>query len=208
MIRHDLIEQIRRQIYGGQATDDASITEDLVNQYIEQGIAIAAKQNYKENAAIEAVAYVNNSFYSTFKGIAITKDETFVWKIQLPQIPIGIGRNEGVSTLQFKNDKGLLGLPVIWLSENEKTFYENMRPIPNSILAYPEGGFVYTISTIMLSAYTANVTMVSGGDATDLTSTLNVPSDYIPVIVQYVFQQLNIERNQPQDTAEDGSDNK
>lgn len=64
MKRHDLIEQIRIQIYGEQPPDDASIDELLVNQYLNQGIGIAAKQNYKDNIQLESIGFVNNSFYT------------------------------------------------------------------------------------------------------------------------------------------------
>ena len=62
------------------------------------------------------------------------------------------------------------------------------------------------LSTLLLNQYTFNVTMVSGGDSTDLNSTLNVPSDYWPIMVEYIKQQLVFERNQPVDVSNDGSD--
>ena len=49
--------------------------------------------------------------------------------------------------------------------------------------------------------------MISGGDATDLTSTLNVPDDYIPLIIDYVSKQLTLERRVPKDVTNDGQDN-
>ena len=81
-----------------------------------------------------------------------------------------------------------------------------MRTIPNKLIGYPQGGFVFVESTIQLSDYTATVTMVSGGLSSDLTSTVNVPDDYMPVIVQYVQQQLMFQRQVPQDVTNDGSD--
>lgn len=203
MQRKALIQQIQRQIEGDYATDDSNFTDELVNQYIESGIALAAKQNYKENLQIEGIGYLNNSFYTTFKGIAVTQDEKFTWKVNLPQLPLGIGRNEGVSTLKFKDENGNLSLPCIPISENQATYFHAMRPIPNRIIYKPESGYIYAISTIILSQYTAVVTMISGGDATDLSSTLNVPNDYIPVIVEYVKTQLLLEKAQPKDLAND-----
>ena len=73
-------------------------------------------------------------------------------------------------------------------------------------MAYSEGEFVYVISDIPLNQYTAQVTMVSGGDSTDLDSTLNVPPDYFPVMMQYLQQQLLLEKNQPKDVTNDGLD--
>lgn len=208
MTRQHLIERILRLVYGDQPRDDSSITDNLVNEWINTGIGIAAKQNYKEAIQIDGIGYVNNSFYTTFKGLDVVLDEGFTWKITLPQLPIGVGKNEGISTLQFKDANGKLSLPCIPLSENQKGYYQRMRPIPNVTLYYPEGEFIYAISTIILSNYTATVSMVSGGDSSDLTSTLNVPDDYINVIIEYCSKMLMLERGQQQDISNDGSDNK
>lgn len=200
------IERVRRQIYGGQPSDDASITVGLVRNYLPDAIAVAAKSNYKENVSIEGISFVNNSFYTVFKGISVTKDENFVWKIKLPQIPVGIGDSEGVSTLQFKDSSTRqISYPVVWLNENQRSFQRGMRVIPNKILAYSQGQFIYAMSTILLSEYTATVTMVSGGDLS-LDSTINVPPDYFPVMMQYLQQQLLLEKMQPVDSTNDGLD--
>ena len=66
----------------------------------------------------------------------------------------------------------------------------------------------YFIKTsILLSTYKANLRMVSGGDSTDLTSTLIVPDDYIPFIIEYIKGQLAFEKSRPIDTSNDGVDN-
>lgn len=206
MTRQVFIEMALRQIYGDFPNDDSSITNNLVNTWLEQGIAIAAKQNYKDNIQIDGIGYINNSFYTTFKDISISSDSNFTWKGTLPQIPFGIGRNEGISTLQLKDSSGHITRPFIPLSESQKTYYQGMRPIPNKILYYYEGEFIFMLSTLLLNQYTFNVTMVSGGDSTDLNSTLNVPSDYWNIMVEYIKQQLSFERNQPLDVQNDGVD--
>ena len=206
MIRQQLIEQILRQVYGTQPSDDASITPNLVNQMINQGIGVMAKLNYKDAVQLDGVGYVNNSFYSTFKALAVTPDEQFLWKLTLPQVPFGIGKNEGISTLQFKNSQGELSRPVVWLSQDQVTYFQSLQQPPNKILAYQQGNSVYALSTITLSQYTANVTIISGGDSTNLNSNLNVPDDYIPGIIDYVTKALMLSRQQIQDNANDGVD--
>jgi hypothetical protein len=204
--RITFIERTLRQIYGGQPSDDSNISINLVNTWLNDAIGVAAKTNYTDSLKLDGIAYVNNSFYSTFKGLAVARDENILYRVGLPQIPVGIGSSEGISTMQFKDNSGNISLPVIWLSQNQRSYHATMRNIPNKILAYSEGEFVYAISTIVLTQYTATVTMVSGGDGTDLDSTLNVPSDYFPVLTEYIRQQLLFERMQPQDTTNDGSD--
>jgi hypothetical protein len=49
--------------------------------------------------------------------------------------------------------------------------------------------------------------MISGGDSSDLNSTLIVPDDYVPMIVEYIKGQLAFERSRPIDVSNDGVDN-
>ena len=204
--RGQFIEQILRQIYGTYPSDDASITPMLVNQYLDQAIAFAAKTNYTDNLKLEGVGFVNNSFYSTFKGIEITKDEQGVWKLELPQVPVGIGASEGVSTLTLRDDKNKISLPLVPLTQNQKTYFQSMQNLPFKTLYYVEGSHAYIISPLKLSDYTATVTLISGGNSSDLSSNLNVPGDYLPAVVQYIQQQLLFMKQQPKDLADNGVD--
>lgn len=204
--RAQYIEQVRRLIYGGQPSDDAEITVNLVNTWLNQAVAYAAKQCYADNMKLEGVASVNNGFYSTFKGLTVSKDENFLWKLTLPSVPPGIGATEGISTVVFKSDTAQISYPVVLMSESQKSFQRGMRDIPNKLIGYQEGGNVFVLSTIALSQYTATVTMVSSGVSTDLGSTLNVPPDYLPVVTDYLMKVLNFERNQVVDEKSDGID--
>lgn len=207
MTRRHLIEQIIRQVYGGQPTDDADITPNLVNQYINQGIASVIKQNYRDSIQMDGVSYVNNSFYTTFGSLSITQSSNFLWVLTLPQIPIGIGKNEGISNFKLVSNTGKVGIDCIPLSINQKSYATGMRTIPNRLLYYTEGDKLYILSSLILSQYSGIVTMVSGGNASNLDSTLNVPDDYVPLIITYVVNALMLERKQPRDLTNDGTPN-
>ena len=206
MTRQFFIERVLRQIYGGQPPQDSNITDNLINSYLNDATAVAAKQCYKEAIQIEGIGYVNNSFYTTFKGIAVTNDEKNLYKLSLPQIPVGIGVSDGVETLVFKDANGNLSMPVIWLTQVQRAYARNMRPMPNKIMAYSEGIFAYVISTIILTTYTASVTLISGGDSTNLNSQLNVPDDYMDIMITYIQKQLLLEQSRPREIANEGQD--
>ena len=132
MLRRTFIERVRRQIYNGQPPSEATITVGLVNNYLNDAVAVAAKTNYTDSLKLDGIAYVNNSFYTTFKSLAVASDEINLWKVTLPQIPVGIGYNEGLETLVFKDSDGSqLSFPVVWLSQNQRSFQRGMRDIPN-----------------------------------------------------------------------------
>lgn len=207
MIRATYIERILRLVYSGYITDDSEITVGMVNNLLPDAIATAAKQNYKEAIAIDGIGYVNGSFYTTYKGIVPSFDEKYLWKVTLPEIPVGIGENYGISTIQLKDSNRNVTYPLIPITENQKTFFQTMRQIPNKTLFYYEGGDAYIVSTLILNQYTASVTMISGGDPTDLNSVLNVPPDYLPLMDQYLLTKLTASRLTPKDIVNDGADN-
>lgn len=205
--RGQFIEQIQRQIYNGYVSDDAEITSSLINQYLNQAIGVAAQKNYTDSLQLDGIASVNNSFYTTFSNLAITNEGDFTYKITLPQVPVALGRNEGVSTLQFKSvTNPKLSHTAIPLTTSQVAYKENIRPIQNKTTYWSEGNFLYAKSVVGLTAYTATVRMVSGGDSNDLDSVLIIPENYIPIIVDYIQKQLLFEVKMPKDTSNDGSD--
>lgn len=206
MTRKTYIERVLRLIYGGYVTDDSEITVGMVNNLLPDALATAAKQNYKEAVGIDGIGYVNGSFYTTYKGIVPSFDEKYLWKVALPEIPVGIGENYGISTIQLKDSAKNLTYSLIPITENQKSYYQTMRNIPNKTLFYYEGKYAYIISTLILNQYTANITMISGGDPTDLNSELNVPPDYLPMMDQYLLTKLTASRLAPKDNVNDGAD--
>jgi hypothetical protein len=208
MTRQEFIERHRVQIYGGWPTDDAEITDELVNSYMSDAIGLAAKTCWKESIQIDGIAYLNNSFYTTFSGIAINTDNTdnLCYQFELPQIPFGLGKNEGLAKIQFKDSNGFVSQNAIPLSMNQIGYADRQRPIPGKIIYWYEGNIVRLKTPLIMTEYTAIVRMASGGNSSDLDSELNVPADYFPVIVDYIQKQLMIERAIVPDLSNDGTD--
>jgi hypothetical protein len=207
MTRKIFIERILRQIYNGQPSDDSNITFNLVNQWLNDAIGVAAKKNYTDSIQMDGVAYVNNSFYTSYSSLTITQVDNTTFKFTLPQIPVALGKNEGLATLNFSNNNTQTTFGAVPLSMNQVSYQDTLRPIQNKVVYWPQGQEVYMSTGIPLTAYKANVRMVSGGDSTDLNSTLIIPDDYVPIMVEYIKAQLAFERSRPIDTSNDGVDN-
>lgn len=208
MTRVALIERVLIQFYGMLPEDDHELTYDIINAWMPDAIAIAAKKNYSEAIQLEGIGYVNNSFYSTFAGISISKDNTdnLCYKLTLPEIPLGIGRTDGIGELRFKGPDGATSFPAIPVSIAQWSYMENMPFISNKTFYLPEGKTVRIKTPLSLWQYTGTVKMISGGDPTDLNSELIVPADYIPVMVEYLKQQLMLQKAQKPDVSNDGND--
>jgi hypothetical protein len=206
MTRNQTIELILRQIYNGQPSDDSSITFSQVNLWLNQAIGMAAKKNYADSMQLDGIAYINNSFYTSYVGLAVVQFDNNTFQLSLPHIPFALGKNEGVSTVQFKKDN-ILSFTAIPMSINQIAYQENLRPIQNKVLYWQENTKIYIKTDIPMTQYTASVRMVSGGDSTDLSSVLNMPDDYMPIVIEYIKQQLAFERSRPIDQSNDGVDN-
>jgi hypothetical protein len=207
MTRKIFIERILRQIYDGQPSDDSSITFNLVNQWLNDAIGVAAKKNYTDSIQMDGVAYVNNSFYTSYSSLTISQVDNTTFKFTLPQIPVALGKNEGIATLQFSNSRTPTSFGAVPLSMNQVGYQDTLRPIQNKVVYWSQGQEVYMSTGIPLTAYKANIRMVSGGDSSDLNSTLIIPDDYVPIMVEYIKAQLAFERSRPIDTSNDGVDN-
>src|SRR5574342_575881 len=204
--RRQYIERILRQVYGGFPTDDSEITDNLVNVWLNDALAAAAKLNYTESIRMDGIAYINNSFYSTFKNLSFSKDSLFQYISTLPQVPVGLGKNEGINDLRFRMLDGSYSYTAIPLSQNQKAYADMLPPIPNKILYWYEGDKIYVKSTLPISTMSTSLTMVSGGGSSNLDSVINVPEDYFDFITQYIQKNLIIQRNQPVDAQNDGAD--
>ncbi len=205
MTRRVLIEQIRRMLYGGIPTDDANITEKEVNLYINEAIAYMAKVNYTDAIKLDGIETVADSFYATFKNLAITKDnDTGYYSLDLPQVPLGLSRGYGISTVTFPTSTGLAKSPIP-VSPRELDYMDNLKQPPSKIFYWVEGKKLWFKSYTNLVGKFAIVRMVST-ETSDLDAEINVPQEYITDIINLVMNQLRPRKATPQDSTNDALD--
>ena len=207
MTRKILIEQIRRMYYGGIPSDDSNLTENEVNQYINQAIAYIAKVNYTDAIKLDGVETLSDAFYATFKGLAITKDtDTGYYSTTLPHPPLGLSRGYGIATVTFPVSTGLAKAPTA-VSPREVDFIEQIKLPPSKIFYWAEGKTLWFKSYINLVGKFAIVRMVSAENS-DISSELNIPGEYISDMINWIMNQLSMRKQMPEDTTNDGVDTK
>lgn len=205
MTRRVIIEQIRRIFYGGVPNDDASLSEKEVNFYLNEAIAYMAKINYTDAIKLDGIETVADSFYATFKNLAITKDnDTGYYSLDLPQVPLGLARGYGISTVTFPTSTGLAKSPIP-ISVRELEYMDNLKQPPSKIFYWAEGKKLWFKSYTNLVGKFAIVRMVST-ETTDMDAELNVPQEYISDIIDLVINKLKIRKGTPEDNVNDGVD--
>lgn len=207
MTRKVLIEQIRRLYYGGTPSDDSNLTEKEVNQYINQAIAYIAKVNYTDSIKIDGIENVSDAFYTTFKNITVAKDnDTGYYYATLPHPPVGLSRGYGIASVTFPVNTGLAKAPTA-VSPREVDYIEQIKLPPSKIFYWAEGGKLWMKSYTNLVGKFAIVRMISSENS-DLTAELNVPAEYISDMINWIIDQLKLRKQMPEDTTNDGIDNK
>lgn len=208
MIRQAYCELILREIYRGQPNADAVITMNQVNAMINPALAAFAKMNYVENKRTDNIEYINDSFFLTFadRDIFQNHNENFSYYFSLPHIPVAIGANLGISTVELLSPNGAVSQSIVMCTADEWARRKTARRIPNKILGTYEGKTFLLYTTLPLYNYKGKVRMVSGGATTDLTSELNVPDDFFKFVVTYIKEELAFELSRPADAANDGKD--
>jgi hypothetical protein len=205
MTRRVLIEQIRRIFYGGVPNDDASLSEKEVNFLLSEAIAYVAKVNYTDAIKLDGIETVADSFYATFKNLAITKDnDTGYYSLDLPQVPLGLSRGYGISTVTFPTSTGLAKSPIP-ISVRELEYMDNLKQPPSKIFYWAEGKKLWFKSWTNLVGKFAIVRMVST-ETTDLDAEINVPQEYVSDIIDLVINKLKIRKGTPEDNVNDGVD--
>lgn len=207
MTRKVLIEQIRRLYYGGTPSDDSNLTEKEVNHYINQAIAYIAKVNYTDSIKIDGIETISDAFYTTFKNLAVAKDnDTGYYYATLPQPPLGLSRGYGISSVTFPVNTGLAKAPTA-VSPREVDYIEQIKLPPSKIFYWAEGNKLWMKSYTNLVGKFAIVRMISAENS-DMTSELNVPSEYISDMINWIMNQLRMRKQMPEDTTNDGVDTK
>jgi hypothetical protein len=205
MTRKVIIEQIRRIFYGGVPNDDASLSEKEVNYHLNEAIAYIAKVNYTDAIKLDGIENVADSFYATFKNLAITKDnDTGYYSLDLPQVPLGLSRGYGISTVTFPTSTGLAKSPIP-ISVRELDYMDNLKQPPSKIFYWAEGKKLWFKSYTNLVGKFAIVRMVST-ETTDMDAEINVPQEYISDIIDLVINKLKIRKSIPEDNVNDGVD--
>ncbi len=205
MTRRVIIEQIRRIFYGGVPNDDASLSEKEVNLLLNEAIAYIAKVNYTDAIKLDGIETVADSFYATFKNLAITRDnDTGYYSLDLPQVPVGLSRGYGISTVTFPTSTGLAKSPIP-ISVRELDYLDNLKQPPSKIFYWAEGKKLWFKSWTNLVGKLAIVRMVST-ETTDLDAEINVPQEHISDIIDLVINKLKIRKGTPEDNVNDGVD--
>lgn len=203
--RGHIIELVMRGLASSWPSDDFWLTKNYVNQLLNSAVGFAIKTNFKDEVLINGVEGVSDAFYMMLPGLGITRDVNTGWyNVTLPQPVVGLGAGWDISTFMMVSGSGAkrFAYPI---TQKEVPFLYNGVKGCNDDFFWAIRDKININSCKDLTKYKGNVTMLVS-QTTDLTSPMNIPDTYLPVIIDYIIKTLGAFIPMPVDISSDGVD--
>jgi hypothetical protein len=205
IIRREICEQIQRRLAGGTPSSDFEPTLSEINSWLDAAVAKCATISYNQSAQVE-YEYVADSFYATYKNIALSKDnDSGYFKGALPQAVIGLVRGYDISEAMIMGT-GQYSKPLVRVSPIQLSIYEDLPKPKDEIFYWTEGSDIYVRSSFSIAGKKLVVRMAGSAGKRGLDDELLCPADMIDLVINYVRTQFA--QPIPQDRSADGLNQK
>lgn len=204
--RQQLIDRILRYYYNNIPSDDAVLSNNEVDLYINDAIAATMNKQMQENYEITGIMSVPEGYVTTYKLTAPTLDDTTGFYTQtLPHPPMG--KADGIVGVYFSGAKGA-SKPVLHVKPEEMDYFQFMPMPPQAAFYWVENATLYIKCNTDLSHTTdkINVRMASNVQS-DANAVLNIPADAVNTVFNTVITTLLGRKNIKSDLIDDSADN-
>lgn len=202
----NMIDRVIRAYYQDYASEESTLTNNIVQLYINDAVAMALSNAMQKNYVVTGIQSVPEGFMSTFIINSFTKDEnTGFYSADLPHPPIGVPENSSVAGVFFGGVKGQ-SRPVLEVKPNEVDYFRFMPTPPQAAFYWMESGTIYLWLRTNLPSTTLLYVRMATHVPTDLNAPMNIPPDAVDFVFNYVMQQLMKGKANTGDSVLDGKD--
>ena len=196
-------EQILTTYYKGVRNDDSQYSLRHIASMVAQEVALMARKNAFENSNNGDITYINDSFISTYKSVAVLLDDVSKEKYcVLPAVPTALPNNQEIVSVSLNTKTNKTFIPM----RNKDRFAQAfLRPIKGMVFYYIEAGRIYfdNPENFQFSALTIKMAGALPSGAI-LDAQLNIPKNYETEIIDKVLGRLLSVSRLGQDLTNDG----
>ncbi len=199
-----LINRVQRHINDEFPSSDFSVSVNEMQLYIEEALATTLIGNVYNGAKVEGNIAVPEGVVTTYSLPAMAQNTvTREWYSTLPQPPVSLPLGYSVSDGYFADSVNGKGLPITFV-KTKRVAYRQYMPQPQGVLARIEGSrIICQVSDgSSLLNQTLYVTMASTR-VSDIDAVLNVPDDFIEMMLTKVTARLMQRKQVPKDIIQD-----
>lgn len=206
--RQQLIDRILRYYYDGIPDDQAEISTNEVDLYINDAIATVINKQATDEYNITGIMSVPEGYITTYTiPTPSLSDPTGFYYSTLPHPPLGLPGECGVVGVYFGGSWGQ-SKPILHVKPQEVDYFAFMPMPPQAAFYWIENNKIYFWCRTDLTniSDTIYIRMASNIQA-DNSTALNVPPDAVELIFQDVIGKLLPRKNIKADNIIDGKEN-
>jgi hypothetical protein len=170
---------------------------------VAQEVAVMARKNAFENSNGGEITYINDSFISTYKSVAVALDAISKEKYcVLPAVPTALPNNQEIVSVSLNTKTNKTFIPM----RNKDRFAQAfLRPIKGVIFYYIEAGRLYFDNPENFQFSLVTIKMAGAlPSGAILDAQLNIPKNYESEIIDKVINRLLSMSRLSQDLTNDG----
>jgi hypothetical protein len=186
-----LCEEIKRILDGQNDAPDSKFTMAEIAVHVNQGLAVAIKENLYENSQIDGLTYVDDQFIFDYRNIAIVSGSAMI-----PEAVVGLPRMRGFVSVSNSNGTGSEFIPV---QAKDVFLQTGTKPIKNKTLYYIKGAIMYFIGGTDVFV---DMSLVAPAYK-NMLDYIVIPPDVQAKVIQYVIKTLGVSVNRGEDNVND-----
>lgn len=205
--RQQLIDRIFRFYYDGIPSDDASLSNNEVDLYINDAIASVMNKQAMDAYNITGIMQVPEGYVTTYTiPTPSLNDLTGFYYSTIPHPPFGLPGDNGVSSVFFGGGMGM-SKPILHVKPNEVDYFTSMPMPPQAAFYWIEGNKIYFWCRTDITHISDTIYIrMSSNVQSDNSTILNIPPDAVELVFTDVIQKLLPRKNIRQDNVNDGID--
>lgn len=205
--RQQLIDRILRAYYNGIPTDDAEISNNEVDLYINDSITSVMNRQILEDYNISGIMSIPDGYITTYQLQSPAYDSnTGNYYTTIPHPPMGVPGTAGILGVYFSGGLGQ-SKPVLYIKPSEMDYFQFMPKPPQAAFYWVEGNKIYfwCRTDLSQSPDLINIRMATNVQS-GVNDVLSVPPDAVEQIFSLTLQKLLARKGVIQDVTNDGLD--
>lgn len=206
--RQQLIDRILRYYYDGIPDDQAEISTNEVDLYINDAIATVINKQAMDDYNITGIMSVPEGYITTYTiPTPSLSDQTGFYSSTLPHPPLGLPGECGVVGVFFGGGWGQ-SKPVLHVKPQEVDYFAFMPMPPQAAYYWVENSTInFWCNTDLTHISDTIYIRMASNVQSDNNAVLNVPPDAVELIFQDVIGKLLPRKNIKPDNIIDGKEN-
>lgn len=186
--KKEVCDEIRIEVYGGQPTNDASISLNLILRKLNDKTAAYALKSASINYQVDGYFQSDDIFRTTYTNLQLTQDQyTGVKYTALPVQPVSLPRSRSFEVFPLAQRGGAQNSLFKMISRDEVTYVRSLPGLKKVYCFEDSGNMNFVDNNGILAYVTAvNISIVTGG-MNNLSDYLNLPGDMIDAIKREII---------------------